>query len=99
MVQVFEFLRIAPKGTVATHTMLTTARDAYSSGMHSAALAGAVLLVLTGLFALRALRNEPVLPAAPKKEKANKGETDKKAKKGKKTELVEPSPGYAASVV
>ncbi|NUP53676.1 MAG: MFS transporter, partial [Catenulispora sp.] len=63
----------------ATHAMLVTARDAYSSGLHSAALAGAVILVLTAVFALRALRNEPVLPPAPKKEKKEKG-----AKKGSK---------------
>jgi DHA2 family multidrug resistance protein-like MFS transporter len=56
----------------ATHTLLTTARDAYSSGLHTAAVAGAVVLVLTAGFALRALRDEPILPAAPKKEKTPK---------------------------
>ncbi|NUP53113.1 MAG: MFS transporter, partial [Catenulispora sp.] len=48
----------------ATHTLLATARDAYSSGMHAAALGGAVLLALTAVFALRALRDEPVPPTA-----------------------------------
>ena len=73
----------------ATHALLTTARDAYASGLHTAAAAGSVLLVLTALFAFRALRDEPVLPAAPKKEKA---------KKGKKAELVESSMDHAAVV-
>jgi DHA2 family multidrug resistance protein-like MFS transporter len=58
--------------------LLTTARDAYASGLHLAAAGGAVVLVLTAVFALRALRNEPVPPPAPKKEK-----------KGKKTETAE----------
>ncbi|MBW8806248.1 MAG: MFS transporter [Catenulisporales bacterium] len=53
----------------ATHSLLTTARDAYSSGLHFAAIAGSVILALTALYALRALRDEPVLPAAPKKPK------------------------------
>jgi len=64
----------------ATHTLLATARDAYSSGMHSASLAGAAVLLLTGLFALRALRNEPV-PAAPEKP-----ESPEKGKHAKNTE-------------
>jgi len=74
----------------ASHALLTTARDAYASGLHTAAAVGAVLLALTALFAFGALRDEPVLPAAPKKEKA---------KKGQKAAPAEPSPGYAASVV
>ncbi|MEZ0106313.1 DHA2 family multidrug resistance protein-like MFS transporter [Catenulispora sp. EB89] len=77
----------------ATHALLTTARDAYSSGLHTAAVAGSVVLVLTGVFALRALRNEPVLPAAPKKEKKEKSQ-----KKAKAEGSVELSPDYAATV-
>jgi DHA2 family multidrug resistance protein-like MFS transporter len=75
----------------ATHALLTTARDAYSSGLHTAAGVGAVVLFLTALYAFRALRDEPVLPAAPKKEKG-----------GKKSEDVVPvaiSPDYAAGAV
>jgi DHA2 family multidrug resistance protein-like MFS transporter len=77
----------------ATHVLLTTARDAYSSGLHTAAAVGAVVLVLTALFALRALRNEPVLPAAPKKDK-----TQKKEKAAKAAGSVEASPEYAITV-
>jgi DHA2 family multidrug resistance protein-like MFS transporter len=79
--------------TTATHTMLTTARDAYASGLHTAAAVGAAILVLTALYALRALRNEPVLPAAPKKEKEQK---EKAGRKGRKAAPVEPAPDYAA---
>ena len=77
----------------ATHALLTTARDAYSSGLHTAAVVGSVVLVLTAVFALRALRNEPVLPAAPKKEKKEKHE-----KKAKAEASVELSSDYAATV-
>ncbi|NUR29146.1 MAG: MFS transporter [Catenulispora sp.] len=59
----------------ATHTLLTTARDAYSSGMHIASLAGAAVLMFTALFALRALRNESIPPAAPKEEKETNSES------------------------
>ncbi|MEY9857605.1 DHA2 family multidrug resistance protein-like MFS transporter [Catenulispora sp. GAS73] len=80
----------------ATHALLTTARDAYSSGLHTAAAVGSVVLVLTAVFALRVLRNEPVLPAAPKKEK--KGKHEKHEKKAQAAGSVELSPDYAATV-
>jgi DHA2 family multidrug resistance protein-like MFS transporter len=73
----------------ATHAMLATARAAYASGLHVTALAGTAVLVLTAVFALRALRDEPVLPAAPKKEKA---------KKGDKAVPVETVGGYSSAV-
>jgi DHA2 family multidrug resistance protein-like MFS transporter len=76
----------------ATHALLTTAREAYASGLHTAAAVGSVLLVLTALFAFRALRDEPVLPAAPKKEKADK------SKNGKKAGHTDLSPDYASVV-
>jgi DHA2 family multidrug resistance protein-like MFS transporter len=79
----------------ATHSMLTAARDAYASGLHTAAAVGAAVLVVTAVFALRALRNEPVLPAAPKKEKEPKQKKDKKQKGGQKASPVEPVPDYA----
>jgi DHA2 family multidrug resistance protein-like MFS transporter len=75
----------------AGHALLTTARDAFTSGMHDAALAGAAILVLTAVFALRAMRNEPVLPAAPKKEKAAK-----KGKRAKESVTAEPEASVTA---
>ena len=77
----------------ASHTLLTTARDAYTSGLHTAAVAGAAVLALTALFAVRVLRNEPVLPAAPKK-----APKSKKEKKGVKAAPPEPVGDYASAV-
>ena len=56
----------------AGHTLLTTARDAYSTGLHVTALGGAAVAVLPAVFALRALNHVPIPEAAPKKEKAPK---------------------------
>jgi DHA2 family multidrug resistance protein-like MFS transporter len=53
----------------AGQALLTSARDAYSSGLHVAAIGGAVVLAGCALFALRALRDVPVPPPALKKEK------------------------------
>ena len=63
----------------AGHALLTSARDAYSTGLHFAAIGGAVVLALSALYALRALRDVPVPAAAPQPEK-EKGKT-----KGKRT--------------
>ena len=75
----------------ASHGLLATARDAYASGLHAAAVAGAVVLALTAVFALRALRNEPVPPAAPKKEEApkSKDKAPKNSKGGKHAKRVQ----------
>jgi MFS transporter, DHA2 family, multidrug resistance protein len=81
----------------ATHALLTTARDAYASGLHTTAVVGSGLLLLTAVFAFRAMRNEPVLPPAPKKEKAEKA--GKTGKKGKKASSVEPAADHAATAV
>ncbi|ACU71694.1 major facilitator superfamily MFS_1 [Catenulispora acidiphila DSM 44928] len=58
-------------GPVSRH-LLGAARDAYTVGFHVAAVTGAVLLTLTGLYVMSVLRHEPPLPAAPEKEKAPK---------------------------
>ena len=76
----------------ARTVLLASARDAYSTGLHFAAVGGAVVLVLTAVFALRALRNEPVPPAAPKKEKA------KKVGKGGKVAVTVVEPEAVAAV-
>ena len=63
----------------ATHALLTTARDAYASGLHTAAGVGAVVLFLTALFAFRALRNEPVLPPRRRRRRARRRKTARTA--------------------
>jgi DHA2 family multidrug resistance protein-like MFS transporter len=58
--------------SAAGNALLHSARDAYSSGLHLAAVGGAAVLVMSALFALRALRDVPIPAPAPKKEKHEK---------------------------
>jgi DHA2 family multidrug resistance protein-like MFS transporter len=76
----------------ASHALIATARDAYCSGLHFAAVAGAAVLALAALFAGRALRNEPIPAVEPKPEKAPKrGKHAKDAKDAKHDQENEPT--------
>ena len=71
----------------AGEEILDSARVAYTTGLHYVASAGAIVLVLTAVLALRGLRNLPPLPPAPKKS----GEKEREAVVPDGTEAVSPS--------
>lgn len=60
----------------AGDSLLSSARDAYATGLHLAAVGGAVVLLVSAVFAVRALRYVPIPTAEP--------EPDRTARKDRK---------------